>query len=662
MSKRLLPPDWRVFKDNGDVATDATLAFRLGGTSTPTAIWYDKDLTQPSAAGVSSITCDIYGYPAASGNEVAVWGADDVTYDVVVSATGYNGGSSRTLEDIAVAASSTTDETSSELVFGNAIANGGFDSWSGGTSFSNISGDGDGDEVADGWFFTQPAAASNALSQQAGFAVGAAPVEQRYALRFGRPGSSTSTNELRLWQILAPEIAHRLRGKSVTLRFSAVAGDDFSGSGSALNIRLATGTTESEDGDLIDSGGFAGQQNVIDQAQAISATAMRFEYTVTLASNIKEIGLQFSYTGDGTAGAADYVTIQDVSLTEETASEEFPAVPAAMEFLRTKSSTLATSAGVTAAIAALSADLASTDNGEGASLIGLEDAAGDLAADNVEDAFAELFGLIDALGTPVQLKGTWDASGGSFPGSGSAQAGWSYIVSVGGTVDSVAFTAGDRIIAITNSASTSTYAANWFKADYTDQVLSVAGKTGAVTLDSGDVANVLAVGVVEVWIPASAMTSRTTNGAAAGSAESSTNKVMQITKDFDATTQEFAQFTWFPPKSWNLGTVTFVPVCIPAGSSGGWVFGLAGVAISNDDAIDAAFGTPQTSTDSFIAATDIHVGPESAAITIAGTPAAGDFVVFQINRTVADGSDTHNGDVKLLGIKLRYTINAANDT
>ena len=88
---------------------------------------------------------------------------------------------------------------------------------------------------------------------------------------------------------------------------------------------------------------------------------------------------------------------------------------------------------------------------------------------------------VNALDASVVLKGTWDASGGTFPGSGAAQAGDSYIVSTGGTVDSVVFVAGDRVIAITDNASTSTFAANWFKADYTDQVLSVMGQTGAVT-------------------------------------------------------------------------------------------------------------------------------------------------------------------------------------
>jgi len=89
---------------------------------------------------------------------------------------------------------------------------------------------------------------------------------------------------------------------------------------------------------------------------------------------------------------------------------------------------------------------------------------------------------VNSLDAAVILRGTWDASAGTFPGSGTAQAGDSYIVSVGGTVDSVVFVAGDRIIAILDNASTATFAANWFKADYTDAVLSVNGATGAVSV------------------------------------------------------------------------------------------------------------------------------------------------------------------------------------
>ena len=96
---------------------------------------------------------------------------------------------------------------------------------------------------------------------------------------------------------------------------------------------------------------------------------------------------------------------------------------------------------------------------------------------------------VNALDAAVVLKGTWAANAGTFPGSGTAQAGDSWIVSVAGTVNSVAFAVGDRIIAILDNASTSTFASNWFKADYTDQVLSVNGETGAVTLTTDDISD-----------------------------------------------------------------------------------------------------------------------------------------------------------------------------
>lgn len=170
--------------------------------------------------------------------------------------------------------------------------------------------------------------------------------------------------------------------------------------------------------------------------------------------------------------------------------------------------------------------------------------------------------------------------------------------------------------------------------------------------------NQVGAGKQTVWVPAAAMTGRTTNGAASGTTESTTNKVMNKVLDFDTTTQEFAQFTVAFPKGWDEGTVTFIPYWTAASGSGGVVWGLAGVAISNDDVIDAAFGTAVTSTDTLIATTDIHVGPESAAITIAGTPAADDIVYFQVNRTVSDGSDTLGVDARLIGIKLIYTIDS----
>jgi len=87
---------------------------------------------------------------------------------------------------------------------------------------------------------------------------------------------------------------------------------------------------------------------------------------------------------------------------------------------------------------------------------------------------------VNQLDASVVLKGEWDASGGSFPIS--TKSGESWIISVGGTVDGVEFVANDRIVALVDGASTTVYATNWLKLDYTDAVLSVGGYTGAVTL------------------------------------------------------------------------------------------------------------------------------------------------------------------------------------
>lgn len=135
------------------------------------------------------------------------------------------------------------------------------------------------------------------------------------------------------------------------------------------------------------------------------------------------------------------------------------------------------------------------------------------------------------------------------------------------------------------------------------------------------------------------------------------------TLDFDATTQEYAQFSIPMPKSWNEGTVTFVPIWSHAATTTnfGVVWDLQAVAVSNDDAIAVAFGTAQTSTDTGGTTNDVYFGPESSAITVAGTPAAEDVVFFRLSRVTGNGSDTMAIDARLHGIVLYITTDAEND-
>ncbi len=182
--------------------------------------------------------------------------------------------------------------------------------------------------------------------------------------------------------------------------------------------------------------------------------------------------------------------------------------------------------------------------------------------------------------------------------------------------------------------------------------------TGA--LQQGGVA-VNVAGKQSIPIPAAAMTSRTTNGAAAGSTETTTNKIMLITLDYDASTAEYGQFV-IPamPKSWNESTIT-ARFIWTATNTGNVIWGIQAVALTDDDAADTAFGTAQTVTDGVTAANDIMKSAETSAVTIGGTPAEGDMVVFQVYRDAANGSDTCTVDAKLIGVELFVTTNAAND-
>jgi len=171
--------------------------------------------------------------------------------------------------------------------------------------------------------------------------------------------------------------------------------------------------------------------------------------------------------------------------------------------------------------------------------------------------------------------------------------------------------------------------------------------------------------VQTVWIPAGAMTTRTTSGAASGTVETTTNKVMLKTLDFDASADEFVQFTIRMPKGWNEGTITAAFRWSHAATTTnfGVIWGIQAVAVSDDDALDVAFGTAQVVTDTGGTTNDIYETGMTAAITVGGTPAEGDMVIFQVYRDVAaySGGDTMAIDARLHGIVLTYTTTSLND-
>ena len=196
-----------------------------------------------------------------------------------------------------------------------------------------------------------------------------------------------------------------------------------------------------------------------------------------------------------------------------------------------------------------------------------------------------------------------------------------------------------------------------------DITIAPNGTGVAKAVDAGDNTGAIKIaGKETIWVPAVAMYPTTTNGCAdIAQTELTAGQPELKTLDFDQSSDEFAQFAVAFPKSWNEGTVTFQPFFTAnTTNTGSAKFILAGVAVANDGPIDAAFGTGQGTAIGFSGtANDLMVGNESSAITIAGSPAAGEQVFFNIFRDVS--ADNLTADAKLLGIKLFFTTDAAND-
>ena len=170
-------------------------------------------------------------------------------------------------------------------------------------------------------------------------------------------------------------------------------------------------------------------------------------------------------------------------------------------------------------------------------------------------------------------------------------------------------------------------------------------------------------GLETIWVPAAAMYPSTTNPCSdLTQVETTALRPDLKVLDFAAAADDFAQFTIAFPKSWNEGTITFQPFWTVTGTNTGTVvWQLGGIAVSSDDTINTAFGTLVATTALAHSGTsnDLMVSAESGAVTIAGSPAANDMCFFQINNDASASGQT--GVARLLGIKLFFTTDAAND-
>lgn len=172
------------------------------------------------------------------------------------------------------------------------------------------------------------------------------------------------------------------------------------------------------------------------------------------------------------------------------------------------------------------------------------------------------------------------------------------------------------------------------------------------------------IGKQAICLAAGSITPSFTGGCASlAKIASAANQPDILSLDFDASTQEFAQFSIVMPKKWDEGTITFKYHWSHAATTTnfGVVFGLQAVAVSNDDPIAGAYGAGINITDTGGTTNDLYSSPESAPITIAGSPQAEDMVFFRVYRAPADAADTMAIDARLMGITLFITTAAETD-
>jgi len=187
--------------------------------------------------------------------------------------------------------------------------------------------------------------------------------------------------------------------------------------------------------------------------------------------------------------------------------------------------------------------------------------------------------------------------------------------------------------------------------------------SGSAEVAISPIASSFPIGRQTIWIPAGAMIASTTAGATAGTVEESTNDQNYNTMDFATDADDHAEFQIPFPNSWDLGTLNFrVYWRSTATDTDGVSFGFQAVAIADNQAIDASWGTAVVVDDANQgAAGELLVSAISGAVTVAGSPGDGELVFGRLFRDVSDSNDTAGEDAQVIGAHIYYEVDAGQD-
>jgi len=146
--------------------------------------------------------------------------------------------------------------------------------------------------------------------------------------------------------------------------------------------------------------------------------------------------------------------------------------------------------------------------------------------------------------------------------------------------------------------------------------------------------------------------------------ELATNKVDVKGTKFAHSAAALSYHVWelTMPENYNGGTFTaqFRWMTNDAGATDDVRWVIQALSRSNDEALDAAYGTAVGVTDTITAVGDLMVSAVSGAITPSGTPAGGCEMIIRVGRDFENGDTSANYGV-LLGVIISYTTDNYSD-
>lgn len=158
-----------------------------------------------------------------------------------------------------------------------------------------------------------------------------------------------------------------------------------------------------------------------------------------------------------------------------------------------------------------------------------------------------------------------------------------------------------------------------------------------------------------LWVAAGLWDTRTTNGALAGTSETTTNKVMARYFEFNPDTLMYAQTPVTLPARWDCGPVKAKIVWTAASAvESAVVWELRAGAFRDNSTYDTALGETVQITDTHGGTGKVNITAASSALTVAGTPVGGDLVVFELYRNAATATDTLEESARAQGVLIQF--------